>query len=77
MPEDYVPSIHIGATAAVTLDEYPGQKFRGTLMRTDNAIDPASRTLLVEVDVDNADEKLLPGAYDFCPFQSAGHVRAP
>ncbi len=72
VPETYVPLIHIGATAAVTLDEYPGQKFRGTLMRTDNAIDAASRTLRVEVDVDNADETLLPGAYTFVHFTLPG-----
>src|SRR6185437_4827448 len=68
VPESYAQSIHIGATAAVTLDEYPGQKFHGTLVRTDNAINAASRTLRVEVDVDNADEKLLPGAYTFVHF---------
>ena len=39
--------------------------FNGTLVRTANAIDPSSRTLLVEVDVDNADGRLLPGAYAF------------
>jgi RND family efflux transporter MFP subunit len=72
VPETYVPSIHIGATAAVTLDEYPGQKFLGTLVRTDNAINAASRTLRVEVDVDNADEKLLPGAYSFVHFTLPG-----
>ena len=68
----YARAIHIGATAAVTLDEYPGQKFPGTLVRTDNAINAASRTLRVEVDVDNADEKLLPGAYTFVHFNLPG-----
>jgi RND family efflux transporter MFP subunit len=72
VPETYAQSIRIGATAAVTLDEYPGQKFRGTLARTDNAINAASRTLRVEVDVDNADEKLLPGAYTFVHFTLPG-----
>jgi RND family efflux transporter MFP subunit len=72
VPESYAQSIHIGATAAVTLDEYPGQKFHGTLVRTDNAINAASRTLRVEVDVDNADEKLLPGAYTFVHFTLPG-----
>jgi RND family efflux transporter MFP subunit len=72
VPERYVRSIHIGAAAAVTLDEYPGQSFRGTLVRTDNAINAASRTLRVEVDVDNTDEKLLPGAYTFVHFTLPG-----
>ncbi len=65
VPEAYSRAAHPGATAAVTLDEFPGETFQGTLVRTANAIDPSSRTLLVEVDVDNADGRLLPGAYAF------------
>ncbi|HEY4043543.1 MAG TPA: efflux RND transporter periplasmic adaptor subunit [Rhodopila sp.] len=72
VPELYVPDMHIGATPTVTLDEYPGQEFRGTLVRTNEAINASSRTLLVEVDVDNADGKLLPGAYTFVHFRLPG-----
>ena len=68
VPEIDSPAVHQGATVTVTLDEFPGQSFHGTLARTSNAIDPASRTLLVEVDVDNADGRLLPGAYAFVHF---------
>jgi RND family efflux transporter MFP subunit len=67
-PETDSPNLHPGAAATVTFDEYPGQIFHGTLARTDGAINPASRTLLVEVDVDNADGKLLPGSYAFVHF---------
>ncbi|MGB7976132.1 MAG: efflux RND transporter periplasmic adaptor subunit [Roseiarcus sp.] len=67
-PETDAPDLHPGAAATVTFDEYPGQVFQGTLARTDGAINPTSRTLLVEVDVDNADGKLLPGAYAFVQF---------
>ena len=63
VPENYSPAMHVGATATVTLDEFPGEKFEGKLVRTSNAIDPASRTLLVEIDVPNKDGKLLPGSY--------------
>ena len=42
---------------------FPGRKFQGKLVRTANAIDLASRTLLVEVDVDNTTDELLPGAF--------------
>ena len=63
VPEINAPAIHIGATAQVTLDEFPGETFPGVVVRTSNAIDPTSRTLLVEVDVPNKDGKLLPGAY--------------
>jgi RND family efflux transporter MFP subunit len=52
-----------GATASLTLDEFPGKSFSGTIARNSNSIDPASRTLLVEVDVDNRNGTLLPGAY--------------
>jgi RND family efflux transporter MFP subunit len=68
VPEIDAPNLQPGAAATVTFDEYPGQAFQGALARTDGAINPASRTLLVEVDVDNADGKLLPGAYAFVRF---------
>jgi multidrug efflux pump subunit AcrA (membrane-fusion protein) len=47
---------------ALTFPEYPGKTFGGTLVRTADAIDPVSRTLLVEVDLDNRDRQLMPGA---------------
>ncbi len=63
VPEAYVRAVHPGAQASVTLDEYPGRTFHGELVRTDDAIDPSSHTLLVEVDADNPDHRLLPGAF--------------
>jgi RND family efflux transporter MFP subunit len=69
VPEIYAPNIHNGDTPTLTLDEYPGQNFIGTVARNSNAIDPASRTLNVEVDVNNSDGKLLPGAYVFVHFK--------
>lgn len=63
IPETYSRAIHAGAAVTVTLDEYAAESFHGTLVRTANAIDPSARTLLVEVDVDNTDERLLPGAF--------------
>ena len=73
IPEIYAPQIHVGAKPGVTLDEYPGQTFEGTLVRTDKAINPLSRTLLAEVDVDNAADKILPGAYTFVHFALRPH----
>lgn len=72
VPEVYAPAIQVGGTPTVTLDEYPGQEFPGTLARTSGAINPSSRTLLVEVDVDNSSGKLLPGAYTFVHFALPG-----
>lgn len=69
VPETYAPAIRNGEIADLTLDEYPGKKFSGTVTRNSNAIDPASRTLNVEVDVENADGKLLPGSYVFVHFK--------
>jgi RND family efflux transporter MFP subunit len=63
VPEVYSLAARSGAPAELTLDEYPGQTFRGTLVRNSSAIDPASRTLLVEADVNNASGRLVPGAY--------------
>jgi len=63
VPQLYAQAVRPGATAFLTLDEFPGKTFSGTIARNSNSIDPASRTLLVEVDVDNRSGTLLPGAY--------------
>ena len=60
-----------GLSADLTLPEFPGRRFKGKLVRTANAIDIATRTLLVEVDVDNPTGELLPGAY------TEVHLKAP
>jgi RND family efflux transporter MFP subunit len=65
VPEVYSRAARSGAPATLTLDEFPGQPFHGILVRNANSIDLASRTLLVEVDVDNPTGQLLPGAYVF------------
>ena len=65
VPEGYARAAQPGATANITLDEFPGETFQGTLVRNANAIDLASRTLLLEVDVENPAGRLLPGAYTF------------
>ncbi len=52
-----------GLKSYLTLSEFPGRHFPGELVRTAGAIDTATRTLLTEVDVDNASGDLRPGAY--------------
>ena len=52
-----------GVHAQITLGEYPGRQFDGRIVRTTDSIDPTTRTLLVEVDVDNRKGELMPGAY--------------
>ena len=76
VPEVYSRAARSGAAAKLTLDEFPNQTFRGTLVRNSNAIDTASRTLLVEVDVDNPAGQLLPGAYVFVHLQLPDQTRS-
>ena len=68
VPEAYSRLVTVGMAAGITLDEFPGRSFDGKVMRTANAIDPAARTLRVEVDVENPTGELLPGAYVFVHF---------
>jgi RND family efflux transporter MFP subunit len=63
VPEMYSRSAVPGIAATLTLAEFPGRKFPGTLVRNADAIDTGMRTLLTEVDVDNASGELKPGAY--------------
>ena len=69
VPETYSDSIHDGDRAMLTQDSNPGKKIPGTIVRNANAIDHSTRTLNVEVDVDNAKGMLRPGAFVFVHFQ--------
>jgi RND family efflux transporter MFP subunit len=62
VPQLYTQTLKRGMKIGLTFPEHPGKIFDGTLVRTADAIDPASRTLLVEVDVNNRGGELLPGA---------------
>ena len=74
VPQAYSQAIKVGMPAYVTLQEFPGQKFTGTVARTADAIDPATRTLVTEVDVPNPDGRLLPGSYGELHFKPAVNV---
>ena len=63
VPQIYSRVARPGMTATLALAEFPGRSFNGKLTRTAESIDVSSRTLLTEVDVDNAKGELLPGAY--------------
>jgi RND family efflux transporter MFP subunit len=62
LPQAYSQSVKPGMKIDLTFAEHVGKTYQGTLVRTADAIDPASRTLLVEVDVDNRAGELLPGS---------------
>jgi RND family efflux transporter MFP subunit len=63
VPQVYSPQIKQGLHADLTLTEYPGRRFDGTLVRNSGAIDNATRTLLTEIDVNNSRGELKPGSY--------------
>jgi RND family efflux transporter MFP subunit len=63
VPETYARAARPGMPASVELQERPGRQFPGRIARTAGSIDPASRTLLVEIDIDNKSGELMPGSY--------------
>ena len=65
VPEIDSDAAQNGARAPLTLDEFPEETFQGTIVRNSDAIDLNSRTLNVEVDIDNRGERIKPGAYVF------------
>jgi RND family efflux transporter MFP subunit len=63
VPEEYSQGIKVGMTADLSLAEFPGRRFHGKLVRTAEAINVTTRTLLIEIDVDNPQGTLLTGSY--------------
>jgi RND family efflux transporter MFP subunit len=63
VPEEYSQGIKVGMTADLNLTEFPGRTFQGKLVRTAEAINLTTRTLLIEIDVDNPAGTLLTGSY--------------
>jgi RND family efflux transporter MFP subunit len=63
VPQADASAVRVGQSAHLTVSNLPGRKFTGEVARTANALDPTSRTLLVEVRVPNPDGALLPGMY--------------
>ena len=79
VPEVDSQAAQTGAKATLTLDEFPGETFQGTIVRNSDSIDAASRTLKVEVDVTNPQGRIKTGAYVFVHLnnpqsrQAVGH----
>lgn len=74
VPQSLAPSIHVGQKANISLSEQHGRVFDGTVARTADALDPGTRTLLVEVDVANSDHSLLAGSFVQVSLATAGMV---
>jgi RND family efflux transporter MFP subunit len=71
VPEEYSQGIKLGMTADLSLAEFPGRKFQGSLVRTADSINMTTRTLLIEIDVKNPVGELLTGSY------AEVHLRVP
>ena len=69
VPQDDVNLVRQDGEATLSFDQYPGRRFTAKITHTADAIDPASRTLLVELQIDNQDGALLPGGYTTDPAQ--------
>src|SRR6266404_5656153 len=63
VPEEYSQGVKVGMTADLSLAEFPGRTFQGKLVRTAEAINMTTRTLLIEIDVNNPTGTLLTGSY--------------
>jgi RND family efflux transporter MFP subunit len=63
VPQSSASDVHVGQTAMLSTSDLPERKFPGNVARTANSLDPATRTLLVEIHVANPDGKLMPGMY--------------
>jgi RND family efflux transporter MFP subunit len=76
VPQAYSRAAIPGSMTELTLDELPGRHFFGKIARTADSIDPASRTLLTEVDVTNTTGELMPGAFVTVHLKLAAHSSA-
>jgi RND family efflux transporter MFP subunit len=69
VPQAYAPNVHTGLPVSVSVRGQLMEPVTGTVTRTANALDPATRTLLVEVDVPNPSHRLLPGMFVYAAFK--------
>ena len=71
VPQSYSAQIHPGLDGAISVPEFPGRTFKATVVRSAGAVDPASGSVLVELQADNSDRALKPGAYSQVAFKAA------
>jgi RND family efflux transporter MFP subunit len=76
VPEPYAGLAKPGLRAQLSFSEQPGKTYTAALVRTSNALDPGLRTLQVELQLDNTDAELFPGAYAEVHFTLADNVRS-
>jgi RND family efflux transporter MFP subunit len=80
VPQSYGPSIRAGSDAVLVVPEYPGREFHAQVVATSNAVNASSGTTLVQLMVNNADGKLMPGSFAHVHFSlpvDAAALRVP
>lgn len=77
VPQSVAPFVRDGDPAVVTVTEYPGRQFEGSVTRHPQALTSTTRTMLVEVDLPNSDVALLPGMYASVEFNVTTPAGAP
>lgn len=77
VPEGYAAAVHKGGRAQLAFQEYAGVPFFGEITRTADSIDANTRTMLTEIQVDNKDNKLIPGMYVVATFPPAPGATVP
>lgn len=77
LPQSTAPFVRNGDYATITVSDYPGREFKGTVTRHPEALASATRTMLVEVDIENRDLALYPGMYASLAVQVAMPEGAP
>ena len=80
VPQAFVPSIPAGATAQLTVPEYPGRTFTAKVEASAQAVNASSGSTLLQLSVDNADGKLMPGSFTNVQFKldaNAAGLRVP
>jgi multidrug efflux pump subunit AcrA (membrane-fusion protein) len=77
VPEGFLSAIRVGGHAQLAFQEHPGVNFTGEITRTANSLDPNTRTMLTEVQVDNRKGKLVPGMYALVTFAAPPGLEVP
>jgi multidrug efflux pump subunit AcrA (membrane-fusion protein) len=77
VPEGYAPAIHVGEYAPIAFQEYQGVPLSAEVTRTSNSIDPNTRTMLTELQIDNTEGKLIPGMYAVVTFPPGAGAKVP
>jgi len=77
LPQTYTPLVHDGDASVVTVSEYPDRDYNGSITRHPSALDQGTRTMLLEVDLQNQDLSLYPGMYANVAITVKGSNGAP